>query len=116
MNLPVVWVIRHGEVSSFADKLLKIENALVPNCMKAFVGTFGSPAITWPLELLTRGFASLPFDSFALSLVKLLKLLNNIIEHFEDGVKYYIRECSCRACLADAGGLRDIQPNRLMAT
>jgi len=35
---------------------------------------------------LTRGFASLPFDSFALSLVK---LLNNIIEHFEGEVKYY---------------------------
>ena len=115
MNLPIFWVIRHGEVSSFANELLKIENALVPNCMKAFFGTFGSPAIM-PLELLTRGFASLPFDSFALSYVKLLKLLNNIIEHFEGGVKYYIRKCSCRACLADAGGLRDIQPNRLMAT
>jgi hypothetical protein len=38
------------------------------------------------LELLTRGFASLPFDSFALSLVKLLR---SIIEHFEDEVKYY---------------------------
>jgi hypothetical protein len=36
--------------------------------MKAFADTFGSPAIR-PLELLTRGFASLPFDSFALSLV-----------------------------------------------
>jgi len=45
VNLPIFWVIRHGEVSSFADELLKIENALVPNCMKAFAGTFGSPAI-----------------------------------------------------------------------
>jgi hypothetical protein len=42
--------------------------------------------LSWPLELLTRGFASLPFDSFALSLVKILR---NIIEHFEDEVKYY---------------------------
>jgi hypothetical protein len=54
--------------------------------MKAFAGTLGSPAITWPFELLTRGFASLPFDSFALSLVK---LLSHIIEHFEGEVKYY---------------------------
>jgi len=38
------------------------------------------------LELLTRGFASLPFDSFALSLQK---LLNSIIEHFKDEVNYY---------------------------
>ena len=72
-------------VSSFADELLKIENALVPNCMKAFAGTFGSPAIM-ALELLTRGFASLPCDSFALSLVK---LLTRILEHFEGEVKYY---------------------------
>jgi hypothetical protein len=43
--------------------------------------------LSWPLELLTRGFASLPFDSFALSLVKLL--LNNMIEHFENEVKKY---------------------------
>jgi len=35
---------------------------------------------------LTRGFASLPFDSFALSFVK---LLSRIIEQFEDEVKYY---------------------------
>jgi hypothetical protein len=33
------------EVSSFADEPLKIENALVHNSMKAFAGTFGSPAI-----------------------------------------------------------------------
>jgi len=42
--------------------------------------------LSWPLELLTRGFASLPFNSFALSLQK---LLNSIIEHFEDEVNYY---------------------------
>jgi len=34
-----------------SNELLKTKNALVPNCMKAFAGTFGSPAITWPLEL-----------------------------------------------------------------
>jgi hypothetical protein len=39
------------------------------------------------LELLTRGFASLPFGSFALSLVKLL--LMSMIEHFENEVKKY---------------------------
>jgi len=52
------------EGSSFTDKdfekcsffkvfteLLKTENALVPNCIKTFAGTFGSPAIEWPLEL-----------------------------------------------------------------
>jgi hypothetical protein len=33
------------EVGSLANGLLKIENALLPNCMKAFAGTFGSPAI-----------------------------------------------------------------------
>jgi len=33
-------------VSSFTDGVLKAENASVHNCMKALVGTFGSPAIT----------------------------------------------------------------------
>jgi hypothetical protein len=33
------------QVASFADEPLKIKNASVPNCMKAFAGTFGSPAI-----------------------------------------------------------------------
>jgi len=42
--------------------------------------------LSWPLELLTRGFASLPLDSFALSLIK---LLINILEHLEGEVKYY---------------------------
>ena len=37
--------------SKVSNELLKTENALVPDCLKAFAGTFGSPAITWPLEL-----------------------------------------------------------------
>jgi uncharacterized membrane protein YoaT (DUF817 family) len=38
------------------------------------------------LELLTRGFASLPFDSFAFSLVIYIK---DIIEQFDVEVKHY---------------------------
>jgi len=72
-------------VAKVSNELPKTKNALVSNGMKAFAGTFGSPAIM-PIELLTRGFASLPFGSFALSVIK---LLNNIIEHFEDEVNYY---------------------------
>jgi hypothetical protein len=69
--------------------------------MKAFAGTFGSPAIM-PMELLTRGFASLPFDSFALSVIK---LLNNIIEHFEDEVNYYSDWFACNLLLEKKAGI-----------
>jgi hypothetical protein len=34
-----------GGVAKVSNELLKTENALVLNCMKAFAGTFGSPAI-----------------------------------------------------------------------
>jgi hypothetical protein len=37
------WGDTPREVGSFADELKK--NAPAPNCMKAFSGTFGSPAI-----------------------------------------------------------------------
>ena len=43
--------LKNARFSKVSNELLKTENALVPNCMKAFAGTFGSPAITWPLEL-----------------------------------------------------------------
>jgi hypothetical protein len=48
-HLPLLGVTPR-EVSSDADKLLKIKNALILNSMKAFAETFGSPAIV-PLEL-----------------------------------------------------------------
>jgi len=36
---------QQGGVAKVSNELLKTENALVLNCMKAFAGTFGSPAI-----------------------------------------------------------------------
>jgi hypothetical protein len=36
---------KKGGFAKVSNELLKIENALVPNCKKAFAGTFGSPAI-----------------------------------------------------------------------
>ena len=73
------------EVSSFANEALIIENALVPNGIKALAGTFGSPAImalgAFDPWLCVTAFRQLcPFVG---------KRLNNMIEHFEDKVKYY---------------------------
>ena len=40
---PAEWAKRG--VAKVSNELQKTKNALVPNCMKAFAGTFGSPAI-----------------------------------------------------------------------
>ena len=43
--------LKNEHFSKVFNELLKPKNALVPDCMKAFTGTFGSPAIKWPSEL-----------------------------------------------------------------
>jgi len=78
---------KRGDSKVF-NELLKIENAKVLKCMKAFAGTFGSPAII-ALGAFDPWLCVTAFRQICPFAGKIIKFYDFIIVHFEADVKYY---------------------------